>query len=171
MKNVSVLKSNRMAESTCYRLALNDKKSYPDIITQENNGDVYYTNSCHLPVKEIKGISSTFKHQEILQGQFTGGTVIHLMMKGGITGDQAKEIIKACCTNFTEPYVSISPISRFCPDHGYVKEYVDECPLCGKPLKKFQRITGYLRCIDNYNIGKTAEFNDRKQMTYEDKDN
>ena len=42
-----------MAESTCYRLALNDKKSYPDIITQENNGDVYYTNSCHLPVKEI----------------------------------------------------------------------------------------------------------------------
>ena len=62
------------------------------------------------------------------------------------------------------PYMSLSPISRYCPDHGYVIEHVDVCPKCGKRLSKYQRITGYLRCIDNFNRGKRAEFEDRKQL-------
>lgn len=155
------------AESTCYRFALNDKKVYPDIITQGSGKDCYYTNSCHIPVKYIESIDSTFKHQEKLQSQFTGGTVIHLMMEGSITGEQAKEIVKSTFNNYTLPYISISPISRFCPTHGYVEERVDKCPICKQRLKKFQRITGYQRCIDNYNRGKRAEFNDRKQLNYE----
>lgn len=156
------------AESTSYRLALNDLKVYPNIITQGSGKDCYYTNSCHIPVKLIDGIDSTFKHQETLQSQFTGGTVIHLMMEGAITGDQAKEIVKNMFNKYSVPYMSISPISRFCEEHGYVKEHVDKCPICKKRLKKYQRITGYLRCIDNYNKGKRAEFEDRKQLTEND---
>ena len=156
------------AESTSYRLALNDLKVYPDIITQGSGKDCYYTNSCHIPVKLIDSIDSTFKHQETLQSQFTGGTVIHLMMEGAITGDQAKEIVKNMFNKYSVPYMSISPISRFCEEHGYVKEHVDKCPICKKRLKKYQRITGYLRCIDNYNKGKRAEFEDRKQLTEND---
>lgn len=156
------------AESTSYRLALNDLKEYPDIITQGSGKDCYYTNSCHIPVKLIEGIDSTFKHQEKLQSQFTGGTVIHLMMEGAISGDQAKEIVKAMFTKYTVPYMSISPISRFCEEHGYVNENVDKCPICKKRLKKYQRITGYLRCVDNFNRGKKAEFDDRKQLTEDD---
>jgi len=159
------------AESTCYRFALNDKKTHPDIITQGSGKDCYYTNSCHIPVKDIQGIDSTFRHQETLQSQFTGGTVIHLMMEGAISGDQAKDIIRSAFENYTIPYVSISPISRFCPEHGYVYDHVDKCPICKEKLKKYQRITGYLRCIDNFNRGKKAEFHDRKQMMYEDKEN
>ncbi len=156
------------AESTSYRLALNDLKDYPDIITQGSGKDCYYTNSCHIPVKLIEGIDTTFKHQEKLQSQFTGGTVIHLMMEGAISGDQAKEIVKAMFTKYTVPYMSISPISRFCEEHGYVNEHVDKCPICKKRLKKYQRITGYLRCVDNFNRGKKAEFEDRKQLTEDD---
>jgi ribonucleoside-triphosphate reductase len=153
------------AESTCYRLALIDKKYYPDIITQgTGNKDCYYTNSCHIPVKLIKDIDSTFKHQEELQTQFTGGTVIHCYMEGGISGEQAKAIVRAMCSNYKVPYMSLSPISRYCDDHGYVKEITDKCPICKKRLKMYQRITGYLRCIDNFNRGKKAEFKDRKQM-------
>lgn len=159
------------AESTCYRFALNDKKVYNDIITQGSGKDCYYTNSCHIPVKYIEGINSTFRHQEKLQSQFTGGTVIHLMMEGAVSGDQAKDIVRSAFENYTIPYLSISPISRFCTQHGYVEDNIDKCPICKARLKKFQRITGYLRCIDNFNRGKKAEFNDRKQMQYEDKEN
>lgn len=41
---------------------------------------------------------------------------------------------------------------------------VDKCPICGKDLKLYQRITGYLRCIDNFNKGKYAEYKDRNQL-------
>ena len=153
------------AESTCYRFALGDKKKYPDIITQGEGEDCYYTNSCHIPVKLIESIDKTFAHQDDLQTQFTGGTVIHCYLEGAISGDQAKSIVQSVFNKYRVPYMSLSPISRYCDEHGYVKEHVDSCPICGKRLKKYQRITGYLRCIDNFNKGKAAEFNDRKQLS------
>lgn len=152
------------AEGTCYRFAMKDKSIYSDIITQGNGGDPYYTNSCHIPVRLIESIDKTFKHQEDLQIQFNSGTVIHIYLEGAITGEQAKAIIYNVCHNYKVPYVSLSPISRYCDEHGYVKENVDNCPICGKKLKKYQRITGYLRCVDNFNNGKAAEFRDRKQI-------
>lgn len=152
------------AESTCYRLALIDKRIHPDIITQGTNKDVYYTNSCHIPVNLIEDINSTFKHQEDLQSQFTGGTVIHCYLKGAIPGEHAKEIVRSMFENYRVPYMSLSPISRYCSEHGYIPDIVDKCPICKKKLKLFQRITGYLRCVDNFNKGKYAEFEDRKQL-------
>lgn len=152
------------AESTCYRLALLDKKKYPDIITQGSGKDVYYTNSCHIPVNLIEDINSTFKHQDDLQSQFTGGTVIHCYLKGAISGEHAKQIVKSMFETYKVPYMSLSPISRYCEEHGYIADVVDKCPTCKKRLKLFQRITGYLRCIDNFNRGKLAEFKDRKQL-------
>lgn len=152
------------AESTCYRFALNDKKLYQDIITQGSGEDCYYTNSCHIPVKLISGIDHTFAHQDDLQTQFTGGTVIHCYLEGAIPGDHAKQIVKSMFTKYRVPYMSLSPISRYCDEHGYIQEHVDQCPYCGKHLKLFQRITGYLRCIDNFNRGKYAEFKDRVQL-------
>lgn len=152
------------AESTCYRLALLDKKKYPEIITQGSGKDVYYTNSCHIPVSLIEDINSTFKHQDDLQSQFTGGTVIHCYLKGGISGEHAKQIVKSMFETYKVPYMSLSPISRYCEEHGYISEIVDKCPTCKKKLKLFQRITGYLRCIDNFNRGKLSEFKDRVQL-------
>ena len=148
----------------CYRLALKDKKDYPDIITQGSGKDVYYTNSCHIPVKYIKSINDTFAHQDVLQTQFTGGTVIHCYLEGAIPGEHAKQIVKSMFYKYRVPYMSLSPISRYCDEHGYIAEHVEECPYCKKRLKMFQRITGYLRCIDNFNRGKAAEFKDRVQL-------
>lgn len=152
------------AESTCYRFALTDRKIYPDIITQGSGKDCYYTNSCHIPVKEIRSINETFAHQDDLQVQFTGGTVIHCYLEGAIPGEHAKQIVQSMFNAYRVPYMSLSPISRYCEEHGYIKEHVDKCPICKKRLKMFQRITGYLRCIDNFNRGKAAEFKDRVQL-------
>ena len=89
----------------------------------------------------------------------------HCWLEGGIPGEHAKTIVKEMFTKYRVPYMSLSPISRYCEDHGYIEKNVDNCPYCGKRLKKYQRITGYLRCIDNFNRGKAAEFKDRNQMT------
>lgn len=153
------------AEGTCYRLAKIDKEKHPDIITQGEGDEIYYTNSCHIPVKLIESIDSTFKHQNDLQKQFTGGTVIHCYLEGSITGEQAKAIVKEMITKYEVPYMSLSPVSRYCKEHGYITDIVDECPYCGEHLEQYQRVTGYLRCVDNFNPGKFKEFNDRAQIT------
>ena len=156
------------AESTAYRLAQKDRKEFEDIITKGTKKAPYYTNSCHIPVSKIKGIKETFDHQEDLQIQFTGGTVIHIYCNAAISPQTAKDIVKTVCKNYKVPYVSISPLNRYCPEHGYIADDVDECPICHRQVQKYQRITGYLRCVDNYNDGKKAEFNERNQLKLED---
>lgn len=155
------------AESTCYRLAKLDKKLYPGIITQGSGGSVYYTNSCHMPVKEVKSIAALLDHQDSLQTKMTGGTVVHLYLAKGISGEQAKQIVKHTCENYSLPYLSLSPIICYCPECGVLDEPVDKCPHCGGVTKYMQRITGYIRDVDNYNPGKLQEFNDRKQINAE----
>lgn len=155
------------AESTCYRLAKLDKKLYPDIITQGSGDRVYYTNSCHIPVKEVESISALLDHQDSLQTKMTGGTVVHLYLVHGISGKQAKSIVKHTCENYSLPYLSLSPVICYCPDCGVIDELVDKCPHCGGVTKYMQRITGYIRDVDNYNPGKLQEFNDRNQLTVE----
>lgn len=152
------------AESTAFRLAKKDREEYPDIITRGTAKAPYYTNSCHIPVNKVTSIKDTFDHQEDLQILFTGGTVIHIFTNGAISGETAKEIIQTVCNGYKVPYVSISPLNRYCPEHGYIADKVDKCPICNSNLKMYQRITGYLRCVDNYNDGKKAEFNERKQL-------
>ena len=100
------------AESTCYRLAKLDKKLYPDIITQGSGDSVYYTNSCHIPVKEVEGIAALLNHQDSLQVKMTGGTVVHLYLAKGISDKQAKNIVRHTCENYSLPY----PLSHTFPD-------------------------------------------------------
>lgn len=152
------------AESTCYRLAKKDKEEFDDIITRGTKEAPYYTNSCHIPVNKVESIKQIFDHQDDLQTLFTGGTVIHLFMNGAISGEQAKSIIKTVCENYKTPYISISPLNRYCPQHGYIEDKVDNCPKCNQPVEKYQRITGYLRKVEYFNEGKKSEFKDRKQL-------
>lgn len=152
------------AESTCYRLAKKDKELFPNIITKGTDKAPYYTNSCHIPVGKVRSIKTTFDHQDDLQIMFTGGTVIHIFTNGAISAETAKDIIQTVCMNYRVPYVSISPLNRYCSEHGYIADRTDICPICKTPLKMYQRITGYLRCVDNYNDGKKAEFYERNQL-------
>lgn len=153
------------AESTCYRLARLDVKEFGDkIITQGPIDAPYYTNSCHMAVKDVNSIKELFDHQNDLQTKFTGGTVIHCYLEGPITGKQAKQIIKTVMNDYSAPYVSLSPLNAICPDHGLLMRSYAICPICGKETELYQRITGYIRNVRNYNPGKKSEFLDRKQI-------
>ncbi|HAT4255010.1 TPA: ribonucleoside triphosphate reductase [Clostridium perfringens] len=153
------------AESTCYRLAKKDVEDFEDIIVRGGRKYPYYTNSCHMPPNEVKNLKQLFDHQDKLQVLFTGGTVVHIYCDGAISGEKAKHIVKTVCKKYRTPYVSISPLNRYCEEHGYVKERVEECPICGKKLDLYQRITGYLRKVEFFNDGKKSEFKDRNQLS------
>lgn len=152
------------SESTCYRLAQLDRKEFPKIITRGTKKAPYYTNSCHIPVSEVEGIKQLFDHQDDLQIMFTGGTVVHVFLNMAIDKYKAKQIIKTVCENYRVPYISLSPLNRYCPDHGYINTDTDVCPICNKPLDLYQRITGYLRKVENFNDGKKSEFKERRQL-------
>lgn len=152
------------AESTCYRLAKKDREEFDDIIARGTKEAPYYTNSCHIPVNKVKSIHQIFEHQNDLQILFTGGTVIHSFMKGAISGEQAKSMVRTVCEKYKVPYISVSPLNRYCPDHNYIEDIVDNCPKCNKPVEMYQRITGYLRKVEYFNDGKKSEFKDRVQL-------
>lgn len=152
------------AESTAFRLARKDKKAFPDIITQASADAPYYTNSCHMPVAQVESIKQVFDHQEPLQTKFTGGTVIHVYLKSAIAAKQAKHMVRTVCQEYAVPYVSLSPVNHYCSDHGYLDQSCDNCPICDKPVEKYQRITGYLRNVKYFNEGKRSEFEDRAQL-------
>ena len=153
------------AESTCYSLAIKDKKLFGDDIFTQGKGDhVYYTNSCHIPVNFVHTIQQVLDHQNKLQVKYTGGTVVHLFIGGAINGEQAKSIVRTACENYAIPYLSLSPLICYCPNHGALNEVVEKCPVCGAKTSYMQKITGYIRDVANYNNGKSGEFNDRNQL-------
>lgn len=152
------------AESTSFRLAKKDKMVYNGIKTRGTEEAPYYTNSCHIPVGRVVDIKQVYDNQDDLQAQYTGGTVIHNYLNGSISGSQAKHILKTILNEYKAPYTSLSPINRYCKEHGYIELKVDKCPKCGEPLDMYQRITGYIRPVKNFNEGKAQEFIERTQM-------
>lgn len=157
------------AEGTTYRLAKKDLEQFPDIYTQGTKEAPYYTNSCHIPVKLMDNFKQILDHQEDLQVLHTGGTVIHFFLNNAITATQAKHIVRTACEGYKVPYISLSPINCYCDEHGHLDKTYELCPFCGKETDQKQRITGYLRSVKNFNIGKKAEFYDRRQLNGDSK--
>ncbi len=151
------------AESTTYRFAKHDKERYPDIITANENGTPYYTNSSHLPVGYTEDIFSALEIQDELQTRYTSGTVFHAFLGEKLPSWQsAAELVRKVAENFKLPYYTISPTYSVCADHGYLPGEHFTCPECGKKAEVYSRITGYYRPVQNWNDGKSQEFKDRK---------
>lgn len=149
------------AEGTSYSLARLDRKKYHDIITA--GGDVpYYTNSTQLPVGYTDDIFETLDLQDALQSKYTGGTVLHLYLGEQIEDIEiAKKIIRKAFTNYKLPYLSLTPTFSICPEHGYIGGEVYTCPSCGKETEVWSRVVGYLRPVQNFNKGKSREYQER----------
>ena len=151
------------AESTTYRFAKHDKEQFPDIITANENGTPYYTNSSHLPVGYTEDIFSALDIQDELQTLYTSGTVFHAFLGEKLPSWQAAaNLVRKIAENYKLPYYTMSPTYSVCADHGYLSGEQYTCPICGKPAEVYSRITGYYRPVQNWNDGKAQEFKDRK---------
>jgi ribonucleoside-triphosphate reductase (formate) len=124
------------AESTSFRLALHDKKHFPDIITSGDETP-YYTNSSQLPVGFTDDIFDALDMQEELQIKYTGGTVFHAFVGEAVEDWQAcRSLVKAIASNYRIPYFTISPTFSICPVHGYLSGEHFHCPICRDEEKK-----------------------------------
>ena len=151
------------AESTTYRFAKHDKAQYPDIITANENGTPYYTNSSHLPVGYTEDIFSALEIQDELQTRYTSGTVFHAFLGEKLPDwKAAAALVRKIAENFKLPYYTMSPTYSVCADHGYIAGEEFTCPTCGKKTEVYSRITGYYRPVQNWNDGKSQEYKDRK---------
>ena len=152
------------AESTTYRFAKHDKEQYPDIITANDNGTPYYTNSSHLPVGYTEDIFSALDVQDELQTRYTSGTVFHAFLGEKLPDwKAAATLVRKIAENYKLPYYTMSPTYSVCKDHGYIAGEVYTCPHCGQKTEVYSRITGYYRPVQNWNDGKSQEFKDRKE--------
>ena len=157
------------AESTSYRLAKHDKENYPDIITANENGTPYYTNSSHLPVGFTDDVFTALDIEDPFQVLYTSGTVFHTFLGERLSDWQnAALLVRKISENYKLPYYTISPTYSVCPNDGYISGEVWKCPKCGCDTEVYSRITGYYRPVKNWNAGKTQEFKDRKTYSVED---
>ena len=158
-------------EGTSFRLAMLDKKKFPDIISA-NESDAsdrrtspYYTNSSQLPVGFTDDLFETLRLQDELQCKYTGGTVLHVFL-----GEQVKDtavikaLVRKVAANYRLPYFTLTPTFSICPTHGYLDGEQPCCSRCSEATEVYSREVGYLRPVEQWNIGKQAEFGDRKNL-------
>lgn len=151
------------AESTTYRLAKHDKEQYPDIITANEHGTPYYTNSSHLPVGYTEDLFTALDMEDDLQTLYTSGTVFHAFLGEKLPDwNSAAGLVRKIASNYKLPYFTLSPTYSICREHGYLSGEQYTCPYCGKKTEVYSRITGYYRPVQNWNDGKIQEFKDRK---------
>ncbi|RLC53288.1 MAG: ribonucleoside triphosphate reductase [Candidatus Cloacimonadota bacterium] len=158
------------AEGTTYRLAKRDKELYPKIIVanefeMENGAEPFYTNSTQLPVNYSDDIFETLDLQDEIQTKYTGGTVLHLFAGERIGNiNSLKNLVNKICSNYKLPYFTFSPTFSICKTHGYIQGEHAKCPHCNMDCEVYSRIVGYLRPVQQWNDGKKAEFNIRKNF-------
>jgi anaerobic ribonucleoside-triphosphate reductase len=150
------------AESAAYRLALKDKQRYPEIITA-GECEPYYTNSTHLPVGLNWSYQKIYEHQHGLLSLATGGSVYHNYMREPTTAAAVKRFLQGAFTKYDLPYISFSPVYSVCDQHGFLPGEQTTCPQCHAETTVFQRVTGYVRPVKNFNKGKKEEYRDRFQ--------
>ena len=162
------------AEGTTYRFAKEDRKRYPGIIQAGTDEQPYYTNSSQLPVAYTDDPFQALEDQEVLQGKYTGGTVLHLYMNERISSAAAcKELVRRSLTAFRTPYITVTPTFSICPVHGYLPGEHKTCAKCAElhpgaepvECEVWTRVMGYFRPVKSFNIGKKGEYMERQMFT------
>lgn len=162
------------AEGTTYRFAKEDKRRFPDILQAGTEEQPYYTNSSQLPVGYTADPFEALEQQEILQGKYTGGTVLHLYMGERMSSAEAcKQMVKRTLTAFKVPYITITPTFSICPAHGYLEGEQWTCSKCAEEFPNAEpqtcevwtRVMGYFRPVSQFNIGKKGEHAERVHFT------
>ena len=152
------------AEGVSYRLAKIDREKYGKEIITAGDETPYYTNSTQLPVKFTDDIFRTLDLQDDLQCTYTGGTVLHLYLGQSIEDTAvAKKLIRKALGTHKLPYISITPTFSVCPEHGYIKGEVHNCPTCNAETEIWSRVVGFIRPVNNFHVGKQKEYSERKK--------
>jgi len=156
------------AEGTSYRLAMLDKKLFPEIICAnekdyQTGAAPYYTNSTQLPVNYTDDVFETLQLQDKLQTKYTGGTVLHIYLGEQLDDPTVtKYLISKIANRFHLPYFTLSPTFSICPTHGYLKGEKPMCNCCNQETEVFTQVVKYIRPIKLSKPDMQIEHNMRK---------
>jgi len=146
------------AEGCSYRLAMLDKKFFPDIYTSGEEAP-FYSNSVLPPADKQGNLYDLIRISEVLIPVANGGSVVHVYSNEEMDEKAFWSFIKLM-TSTRIPYFTLTRIISYCRNCGaYVDpDLRDHCPNCSSEVTKMTRVIGYLRPIERFNVGKKEEF-------------
>ena len=153
------------AEGSSHKLAIADKKRYPDIYVNGSEDNYYYTNSSHINVADGLGLGESLRIQQEFNKKYTGGTLFHIFAgEGAPDAMGVKDLIKNICIKSSIPYLAFTKAYAICEKCGMTDDITGICPTCNSNTDVYDRVTGYYRPVKSFNKGKLEEFKNRSRF-------
>lgn len=159
------------AESTSSRFAIKDKKEYPEIPVQGDNGNFYYTNSSHVSVNSDLDLIDRIKTEIPFHKLTNTGNIMHVFL-GEKPNPKALLSLTKIIKKEGGRFWAYTNDYTFCSScHCLANSILLECPDCGEQedIESYSRITGYYQKISPKNPnqgwtpGKKEELKDRNR--------
>ncbi|HBE44525.1 MAG TPA: anaerobic ribonucleoside-triphosphate reductase [Deltaproteobacteria bacterium] len=157
------------AESTSYRFARLDLRYFSPAsgrVVKGNivTGEVYYTNSTHLNVKEFMNPIERVTQEGIFHPLIEAGSISHIWLgEAHPTKEAIADFVIKTFKHTTNDQIAFSPEFTTCNScHRTGRGLTDTCMYCGSTdVDGITRITGYFTKVSSWNKGKLGELKDR----------
>jgi ribonucleoside-triphosphate reductase len=156
------------AESTSYRFAKLDLKSFPEaayiVRGNRSTGEIYYTNSTHIPYDVPMDPIDKVIEEGRFHPMIKAGAITHIWMGEHRPDERAlASFVRKVFSHSDNAQVAFSPEFTICNACGRVtRGLLDVCNSCGSSdVDGITRITGYYTRISSWNAGKRGELKDR----------
>jgi len=168
-EGLRILLEQTPAESTSYRFARLDLRYFSPISGRVVKGDiasgeVYYTNSTHLNVKEFMNPIERVMQEGIFHPLIEAGSISHIWLGEAHPSKEAiADFVIKTFKHTTNDQIAFSPEFTTCNKcHRTGRGLTDTCSYCGSTdVDGITRITGYFTKVSSWNKGKLGELKDR----------
>jgi len=166
---IKVVLEQTPAESTSYRFARLDLRYFSPASGRVVKGDVasgevYYTNSTHLNVKNRINPIVRVTDEGIFHPLIEAGSISHVWLgEARPTKEAIADFVIKTFKNTTNDQIAFSPEFTTCNKCNRTSRgLTDTCTYCGSAdVDGITRITGYFTKISSWNKGKRGELKDR----------
>jgi len=168
-EGLRILLEQTPAESTSYRFARLDLRYFSPAsgrVVKGNiaTGEVYYTNSTHLNVKEFMNPIERVTQEGIFHPLIEAGSISHIWLgEAHPTKEAIADFVIKTFKHTTNDQIAFSPEFTTCNScHRTGRGLTDTCMYCGSTdVDGITRITGYFTKVSSWNKGKLGELKDR----------
>jgi len=162
------------AESAARRLAKTDLQYFPQHARQVlkgdlESGDIYYTNSVHIPAEASTGIVHRIKLQGLFHGLIESGAITHAFIgEEKPSAESIYRLVKNAFYKTQSAQMTISPEFTYCNQCKHQSRgLLDICPECqSDDVSQMTRVVGYFSEVKNMNRSKQKEIAFRQKGNY-----
>lgn len=168
-EGIKVVLEQTPAESTSYRFARLDLRYFSPASGRAVKGDiasgeVYYTNSTHLNVKNHINPIERVTNEGIFHPLIEAGSISHVWLGEAQPSKEAiADFVIKTFKHTTNDQIAFSPEFTTCNKCNRTSRgLLDTCVYCGSgDVDGITRITGYFTKVSSWNKGKLGELKDR----------